>query len=171
MKVKYKSPTPISKVRKDVIGDFKPLFGTGTGAGDIKCPLCYAEIGHLMVYPEIAMDTDLDQATVVGEVNEHHEVWGRKCPFEHKMPNLSDVQVRDLMVGVRPKGMLPMDYEDKVTGPGMVYRYDDRKQEGVWILDNFEYSTYLYARGRELLKDIGSRYGTLVDGDGKKRDC
>ncbi len=159
--INYEIPTSISEIRRQWNWDFKPIFGRGTGAGDIKCPHCYCALGHLTEYPPIYPGVDLDTVALIGFVFAEHP--SNDCPNAKSKVDLSNLQLRDLLVNVIPQDWTIDEYEEQITGPGMVYRPDLNRDgnDSDWVLDATKYYNYLARNAKKLLLDIGDRYGTL----------
>lgn len=161
----YDVPTLISDIRKQWNGDFKPIFGRGTGAGEIKCPECFCAMGKLLDVPAIKPGANLDLVTLRGHINSKHPDNG--CCNAGLKVDLSNLQMRDLLVNVMPMGWTYDEYVEQITGLGMVYNPDlgSRLSESLsdWIFDSSKYRNYLMRNARTLLRDIGSRYGTLKE--------
>ena len=116
-----------------------------------------------MEYPPIKPGADLDNVTLIGSVFAEHP--SNDCPNAKSKVDLSGLQLRDLLVNVIPQGWTNDEYEEQITGPGMVYNPDLFRKlpdnTDSWIRDSTKYRNYLARNARELLLDIGSRYGTL----------
>lgn len=149
MEIKWENE-PLKNLNK-VTGDFKPIFGSGTGAGDIKCPKCFRELGHATTIDADLWNhlDDLKNTEIRGHINTSYHC--DDCELRDQIPDLSGVQVRDLLIGVRPMKMDHYTYVTKITGPGMKYDPDLGWHEDSWKLDDYKWMVKRRQREGEAL--------------------
>jgi hypothetical protein len=107
----FKDPVLLDEIRKQYKGNFKPVFGRGTGAGRMCCPECYGYVGELMNVKVVLEEDETVKSWVVGEIRLAHPIYSRindfgeivpLCKYSGKKVDYSAVTIGDLSQNVIP---------------------------------------------------------------------